>query len=291
MKKAAVIGANGQLGSDMVKVLVNQKWRVTPLLHRQIEVKDVSGVYKNLNRIKPTIVVNTAAFHDPVACEQRPEEAFEVNGLGVKNLAQWCRDNQATLVHFSTDYVFGGDIKRHRPYTETDSVAPQSIYAISKITGELFVQSILKKFFLVRTCGLYGTAGSRVKGKNFVDKRIEQARRGETIYMVDDQILSPTYTVNLAENVAKLLKTSNYGLYHMSSLGVCSWYEFTLEILRLTGLKAKVISVKTDDAKAGVIRPRYSVLSKSKLIRLKLNRMRHWRENLKLYLQEKGYQI
>ncbi|MBI2010399.1 MAG: sugar nucleotide-binding protein, partial [Candidatus Chisholmbacteria bacterium] len=104
-----------------------------------------------------------------------------------------------------------------------------------------------------------------------------------------DQILSPTYTMNLAQNVAALLKIKKYGLYHMSSKGSCSWYEFTREILRLTGLKTKAVLVKTDDSKAGVVRPRYSVLSKAKLTKLGLNQMRHWRENLKVYLREKGY--
>ncbi|MBI2010491.1 MAG: NAD(P)-dependent oxidoreductase, partial [Candidatus Chisholmbacteria bacterium] len=216
MEKVAVIGANGQLGSDLVKVLRQQKWPVTPLLHRQIEVKDRRSVSLCLSRIKPNVVINTAAFHDLVACEQRPQEAFEVNALGVGNLAYWCRENQATLVHFSTDYVFGGDEKR-RPYQETDPVAPQSVYAISKLAGELLVQTIVPRYFLIRTSGLYGTAGSRVKGSNFVEKRIAQAKLGETIYMVADQILSPTYTMNLAQNVAALLKIKKYGLYHMSS--------------------------------------------------------------------------
>lgn len=291
MTKVAVIGANGQLGSDIVKVFRAKKWRVTPLLHHQIEIKDWRRVHTALGRVRPTIVINTAAFHDTVACERQPQKALTVNGLGVKNLADWCRDNQALLVHFSTDYVFGGEVQRRRPYRETDAVAPQSVYAISKITGELFIQARLQKYFLIRTCGLYGVAGSRVKGKNFVDKRIDQAKKGETIYMVDDQVLSPTYTVTLAENVALLLKTRSFGLYHMSSMGACSWYEFTKEILRLVGLRTEVVRVKTDDMKAGVIRPRYSVLSKSKLTSLNLNQMRHWRENLKVYLREKGYLI
>ena len=150
MKRVAVIGANGQLGSEVVKVFGERKWRVTPLLHRDIEIKSFASISRSLTSLKPSIVINTAAFHDLVMCEKRPEEAFRVNAFGVRNLCQWATKTNAVLVHFSTDYVFGGDLKRKKPYSETDQVAPQSAYAVSKVAGEFFLQ-LVKRFFLIRT--------------------------------------------------------------------------------------------------------------------------------------------
>lgn len=279
MKKVAIIGANGQLGSELLKVYRD----AVPLTHKQIEVADEKSVKKNLDKWKPEIVINTAAMHNLEQCELKPQTAWAVNVMGVKYLADWCSQNKATLVHISTDYVFGEDIKRHRPYSENDMVAPQSVYAVSKAAGEFWVKN-MQKFFLIRTCGLYGMAGSQAKGGNFVDKRIIQAKRGETIYMVSDQVVSPTYVVNLAENMARVLATKHYGIYHMTSQGSCSWYEFTKEILKLTGLRTKLVAVK----KRQSLRPHYSVLSKSKLTKIGLNYMNSWQKNLHLYLYEKG---
>lgn len=280
MKKIVIIGANGQLGSELLKVYKD----AVPLTHEQIEIGDKQSVKKSLDRWKPGIVINTAAMHNLEQCELKPQTAWAVNVMGVKYLADWCKENKAILVHTSTDYVFGGNISRKKPYMEDDAIAPQSVYAISKAAGEFLVKN-LPRYFLIRTCGLYGVAGSQVKGGNFVDKRIDQITRGEIIHMVADQIVSPTYTVNLAQNMKKLLATRHYGVYHMSSTGSCSWFEFTKEILKLTGLKTKVVPVKSPQ---GSIRPNYSVLSKSKLTKLGLNYMNSWQKNLRLYLYEKG---
>lgn len=288
MKTVAIIGASGQLGTDLMRVFGQNNWQMVPLTHKQIEISDRKSVNENLDEYQPDMVINTAAVHNLDECELDFQRALAVNTTGVKHLVDWCGNYGATLVHISTDYVFGGDGKRHRPYAETDPVAPQSSYAISKAAGEFWVKN-LKKFFLIRTCGLYGVAGSQAKAGNFVDKRITQATRGETIYMVSDQLVSPTYTLNLAENMAQLLATKKYGTYHMTSQGACSWYEFTQEILQLMRLKAKVMPVKTQTKPGSPVRPRYSVLTNRALKRIGLDHMRHWRENLKLYLQEKCY--
>ena len=289
LRPVVVIGAGGQLGYDLVRILRQKRWSVIPLTHQQLEIKDDRQVKRMLGRLKPEVVINTAAFHHLPNCETNPQEAFAVNMLGVSHLASWCKDNEVVLVHFSTDYVFGGDVKRRRAYTETDPVAPQSLYAVSKVAGEMMVQTMLKRHFIIRTSGLYGAAGSAAKGGNFVERMIAKAKSGETIHMVDDQVLSPTYTVNLAENVARLIKTDKFGLYHAVSGGQCSWYEFTKEIFRLLAMQVKVVPVKSNHKQAGAVRPAYSVLSTDKLTSLGINTMRHWRENLKLYLQEKGY--
>ncbi len=288
MKTVAIIGANGQLGTDLVGVFGARRWRVFPFDLPNFDVTDWAKTRILLGRAKPDLVINTAAYHFLPDCEKHPEIAFEVNALAIKNLANWASEHNIVLMHLSSDYVFGGKLLS-RAYKEEDAVAPQSVYAVSKAAGEWLLRQTCRKYFLIRTSGLFGKAGTAAKGGNFVDKRIEQAMKKETIYMVEDQVLCPTYTKNLAENIELLVGTKKYGLYHMVSRGNCSWYEFTKEILRLTKLKTKLTAVKTDDSKAGVVRPRYSVLSISKLRLLGLSGMNHWKKNLKLYLQEKGY--
>lgn len=288
MKTVAVIGANGQLGSDIVKVF-SKGWKVYTLLHKDVEIKEKKSVFRVLRKIKAQVIINTAAYHQLNECELNPLEAWRVNAVGVKNLAEWSKENKVSLVHISTNYVFGGESGRKRPYKENDPVWPQSTYAITKLAGEFLLRSITPRHFVIRTAGLYGVAGSSVKGSNFVDNVIDKAKRKETINMVSDQVLSPTYTRNLAENLERLVKTNKFGLYHMTSKRSCSWYEFTRYTLKQTNLKTKVVPIKTDDQASGVIRPRYSVLTNSRLRGLSLDNMNPWKKSLKLYLKEKGY--
>ena len=287
--RVVIIGSNGQLGTDLVRVFNNTHWQVVGLTNRDIEVKDESRVIQILGKYNPQIVINTAAFHDLVACEQNPQEAMMVNAMGVLYLAKWCSGNEAILAHLSTDYVFGGNADRSKPYVETDAIAPQSAYAISKAAGELLLRLYAPRNFLIRTSGLFGTAGSFVKGTNFVDQRVEQMKRGETVHMVDDQVLSPTFTLNLAQTMEKLIGTKKYGVYHMVSHGQCSWYQFTVEIKNLLGLDVQVVAVKTNDNKSGVVRPRYSVLKNENLKKIGVDYMNPWRKNLRLYLEAKGW--
>lgn len=289
MKTVAIIGACGQLGTDLVKTFQKKKWQVISLDLPRFDVTQSSMVKRTFSTYSPQIIVNTAAYHFLPDCEAHPDVAFAVNALGVKFLSLWAATHNAVMAHISTDYVFGGDLARRRPYSETDQVAPQSMYAISKAAGEFVLKQTCPRSFLIRTSGLFGAAGSAGKGGNFVDKRVEQARRGEVIRMVDDQVLSPTYTLNLAENIALLVTTRKYGTYHMASHGYCSWYNFTKEILRLIKIKTRLVAVKTDDRIAGVIRPRFSALSTKKLHLARLDHLNHWRINLRLYLHEKGF--
>ncbi len=278
-----LIGANGQLGSDLVRVLAGEG--LVPLTHRDIEICDAGGTRMVITRHQPQIVINTAAYHRVDECETNVEKSFQVNTFGVRNLALACREVGAALVHISTDYVFDG--RKVAPYVETDLPNPINVYGASKLAGEHFVRYLLDKYFIVRTSGLYGVAGSSGKGGNFVESRLKQARDGKTIRMVNDQVLSPTYTLDLAHQIHRLIQTEHYGLYHITNAGSCSWYDFTAEILKLSGLETGLIPQSTDRSGAAAQRPAYSVLENAALARLGLDEMRPWTEALAAYLRER----
>ena len=289
MKTIALIGANGQLANDIFRVFDKQLWRIYCLYHRDIEIKDSNSISKCLTKLKANIIINTAAYHNTDLCEENGQEAFAVNTLGVRNLCFWCAKNACTLVHFSTDYVFGSDKNRDVPYEEEDPVGPINLYGVSKVAGEFFIQSILKRYFLIRTSGLFGSAGSSVKGGNFVDFIIRESQSGRKMKVVSDQIFSPTYTKNVAENLEVLLQTNNFGLYHMVSQNQCSWFELARTIGMYMNLTSPIQSISTKIHEFKAQRPLYSVLANKKLQRLGIDRMNTWQDNIRLYLQEKRY--
>jgi dTDP-4-dehydrorhamnose reductase len=284
--KVLLIGANGQLGSDLKKVFAAAGDEVVALTHAQMDVCNPEQVAAVVADVRPQAVLNTAAFHKVEECEKKPELAFQVNGSAAMNLAQVCQKAGATLVHFSTDYVFGG-YSRNTPFEETDRPAPQNVYGISKLAGEYLIASNTDRYLVVRVCGLYGIAGSSGKGGNFVENMLKKALAGEAVRVVEDQVLTPTYTVDLAKAVRQLIQTEKFGLYHLSSEGQCSWYEFTRHIFECAGLKANLTGCKTGDFPSPVKRPAYSVLSKAKLRGVGLS-IPSWQDALPRYLKERA---
>jgi dTDP-4-dehydrorhamnose reductase len=282
--KIALLGANGQLARDLQRAL--DRHSITPLTHNEVDITDHVRTRAVLMDMRPDVIVNTTAYHRVDDCEVRPETAFAVNTLAVLNLVRLANELDGVLVHFSTDYVFDGQFSE--PYTEKSAPRPLSVYANSKLAGEFLVRATSKKYFLIRTCGLYGSAGSRGKGGNFVETMLAKAKRGESIQVVDDQVLTPTYTVDLANQIAPLLSTNQYGLFHITNEGSCSWYEFARTIFDTAGIEADLSPTTSDLYKTAAIRPRYSVLDNARLKELGLNQMRHWREALAAYLKEKS---
>jgi dTDP-4-dehydrorhamnose reductase len=226
--------------------------------------------------------VNTTAYHRVDDCEAQAELAYGVNAIAVLNLIRIANDIDAALVHFSTDYVFDGSGRT--PYSEDSVALPLSIYGNSKLAGELLVRTTARRFFLIRTCGLYGRAGSRGKGGNFVETMLAKAKNGDAIRVVDDQTLTPTSTLELARQLSVLMKTAHYGLYHATCEGACSWYEFAAAIFEIAGIAANLSPTTSELYKTPASRPHYSVLENARLKRLGLNRMRNWREALAEYL-------
>lgn len=280
--RVLLIGANGQLGTDLQSVFCSRGVDFVPLTHKELDVCNFDAVAGIVNEVKPEVVVNTSAFHKVEVCETQPARSFEVNAIAVRNLAQTCERAGSVLVHFSTDYVFDG--KRQTPYAEEDLPRPLSVYATSKLAGEALLAASLDRYFLIRTCGLYGIAGSSGKGGNFVETMLKKGKEGSPIRVVSDQILTPTFTGDLAAVVNQLLQTDAYGLYHVSAEGQCSWYEFARAIFELENMKVDLSPVSTQEFPSPVRRPPYSVLSKEKLRGLGLS-MPEWRDGLARYLQ------
>ncbi len=283
--KLVITGAQGQLASDLVKAL--STWDLVPLSHTDLDICDFVYTRHVLTKVKPHVVINTAAFHRVDECEDEPSKAFWVNTYAVRKLAQVCAELNCTLVHISTDYVFGGE--KRTPYTEDDAPNPLNVYGVSKLAGEYFVRHISPKHFIIRTSGLYGVAGSSGKGGNFVETMIRLAKEGKPIRVVTDQLLTPTYTKDLAAKIKELLQTEAYGLYHITNSSECSWYEFASKIFELLGMKPDFGPTTSAEFGAKAKRPAYSVLAHERLKQLGLDDLRPWPEALEAYLREKGH--
>ena len=281
--KILLIGASGQLGADLVKALAGHQLLVPP--RRSLDLVRFERVRRFLQSERPQVVINTAAFHRVDDCESQVSTALQVNGEAVHNLALAAREVGAALVHYSTDYVFDGAARR--PYREDDLARPLNVYGVSKLAGEHLLESVWEKHFLIRTCGLYGRAGSRGKGGNFVETMIRKAAGKESIRVVDDQRLTPTSTRELARATAALIETSHYGLFHVTSKGNCTWYEFAGEIFRLLGLEPDLAPTTSDAFAAGARRPAYSVLANHHLEELGMDDLEHWRDALREYLGDR----
>jgi dTDP-4-dehydrorhamnose reductase len=276
-----LIGASGQLGTDLAKVSRGRGDMVLPLAHSEVDIRDSGTLKAVVADRRPDIVISTAAFHKVEECEKQPLVAFDVNAVGAANLAHACECAGCALVFFSSDYVFGN--AQRRPYSETDLPQPLNAYGVSKLAGEHLIAIGCKRHFIIRTCGLYGLAGSSGKGGNFVENMLKKAASGRQIKVVDDQVLTPSYTVDVARAVADLIPTERYGTYHISNEGECSWYRFTEEIFRQEGLSTDLVPVATDQFYSAVQRPGYSVLSKQKLRAAQIE-MPHWQDALTRYI-------
>jgi dTDP-4-dehydrorhamnose reductase len=283
--KILIIGADGQLGTDLCRVIPKAEQVLLTLKDIDITKKETLSIIK---KHAPEVVINTAAYHRVDDCEDHEDPAFAVNAIGVKHLAEACLEIDAAMVHVSTDYVFDGEKKE--PYVETDAPSPRSVYGISKLAGELCVKYILKKYFIVRSAGLYGAAGCMGKGgSNFVDNIIRRAETQPELKVVTDEVLSPTYTLDLAGKIYELAQTGYYGLYHIVNHGGTSWYDFTVKIFELMGRKVEVTPTTSSEYKTKARRPHYSVLRNAKLEQLGRDDLRSWEDALRAYLAEKGY--
>ncbi len=280
--RIVLIGANGQLGTDLVRVLQGKETLV-PLTHRDVEVCHFGETRRVLGEARPDVVINTAAWVQVDRCEEEVERSFQVNTWAVRNLALICQELGCQLVHLSTDYVFDG--KKGSPYGEEDLPCPLNVYGVSKLAGEYFVRVLCRRHLVVRSSGLYGVAGSRGKGGNFVETMIRLAGEGRVLRVVHDQVLAPTYTRDLAETLAGLIRAQASGLYHIANDGECSWYEFARRIFDLLGLRPTLLPITTQALGARALRPAYSVLRSRRLP----SKLRPWPEALEAYLKEKGY--
>lgn len=285
--KIVVIGSNGQMGSDLVKTSKNKGHEIIPLCHSDIDVTDLESSKKVLKAIGPDAIINCAAYVRVDDAEDLADKAFAINALGARNIALVCRDLDSILMHISTDYIFDG--RKNKAYTEKDIPSPLNVYGNSKLAGEYFSRNIVEKHYIIRSSSLFGAAGASGKGGNFVETMIKKARSGEEIKVVDDMIMSPTYTRDAADMIYGILaKELPFGIYHVTNSGQCSWYEFAEAIFEVMGMKVRLFRTKTNVLQSKAKRPMFSALISIWLKKYGL-KMESWETALEMYLIEKKY--
>ncbi|WP_235272247.1 dTDP-4-dehydrorhamnose reductase [Methanosarcina mazei] len=262
--KTLIIGASGMLGSDLCKVFPD----AVKLTHHDLDITDREQVIESILKIKPDVVINAAAYTNVDGCEDNKELALQVNGYGPGYIAEACARAGAKLVHFSTDYVFNGSKKE---YVESDIPDPINVYGDSKLLGEKKIIENMDDYRIVRISWLFG-----IHGKNFVETMLKLSGEMDTVKVVNDQFGKPTYTMDLASKVKEIIELDP-GIYHITNDGICSWYEFASSIID------NVIPCTSEEFPRKAKRPKYSVL-----VNTKTEPMRHWREALKDYLQERN---
>jgi dTDP-4-dehydrorhamnose reductase len=284
--RCALIGAAGQLGFDLARTF-DLPGELVRLTRADFDLLDARAAARVLRDLRPTHVVNTAAYNQVDRAEEDPAPAFALNADAVGALADLCESLGATLVHFSTDYVFDG--RRATPYGEDDAPGPLSRYGESKLAGERMALTRCRQALVFRVCGLFGVARSAGKGgTNFVETMLRLAGEGRSIRVVRDQVLTPSYTLDLAAKVWRVMARGTHGLYHLTNAGATSWYDFAREIFRLSGLTPDLAGVTAAEYGARARRPAYSVLRHGRLAALGEDDLRPWPEALAAYLRERG---
>ncbi len=281
--KVALVGAAGQLGTALAASRPAAV-SLVPLGHADIEIREMTSVESALTKARADWVINAAAYNFVDRAEDEPELAYAVNALGPQNLARWCAAQNAILVHVSTDYVFT-DSPGRTPHVETESPAPASVYAKSKLAGEELVQAECPAHFVVRTCGLYGRAQSAGKG-NFVRTMLRMAAEGRPLKVVDDQHCTPSYAADVAVAIWRLLESRRFGLYHATNSGATTWHGFACEIFRAAGLDVAVAAIPSRDFPQKAKRPAYSVLDCSKLAATIGSSLPTWQDALVHYVPQ-----
>ncbi|OIO31868.1 MAG: dTDP-4-dehydrorhamnose reductase [Nitrospirae bacterium CG1_02_44_142] len=252
--KILITGSEGMLARDLMPVL-KENHEMMPLSKKEMDITQKDAVIKNIKSSAPDIVINCAAYTKVDTAEEESVSAFQVNGIGVQNLAIACTEMQIPLCHISTDYVFDG--RKGRPYTPFDNTNPLSVYGESKLAGERYIQWLMNKFYIVRTSGLYGRGDN-----NFVLTILRLAKEQQSVKVVTDQICSPTSTLSLSAGIKKLIESGNFGIYHITddSGGGISWFNYAREIVSMAGISADIIPVTSEEFSRPAKRPAYSVL-------------------------------
>lgn len=253
MKKIIVTGCNGQLGRAVnLFFRDNKDISFVNTDVGELDITNIDKVMELAREVQPYAIINCAAHTGVDACETEYDKAFKINAIGPRNLSIAARETGAKLMHISTDYVFDG--KGTRPYVETDATNPQGAYGSTKLAGENFVKDFADRYFILRTAWLYGD------GKNFAKTMLRLSETNEKVRVVGDQFGSPTSASELTKAINALLFTENYGMFHATCEGSCSWAEFAEEVFRLAGKATKVEAITTEEFGAQAPRPAYSVL-------------------------------
>lgn len=272
--KVALTGADGMLGHAVRRTFSDLD--LIPFSHDELDITSLDDAVTKLRDARPDYLIHAAAFTNVDACETEPETAYLVNGIGTRNVTIACEEIRCPIIHISSDYVFDG--MKTSPYDEWDTPGPLGKYGISKLMAERFVSSLTNRFYIVRTSWLYGS-----NGKNFVDTIIRLLKEQDTLRVVNDQFGSPTLTDDLARLLRELMG-HGYGIYHATNSGVCTWYEFAVEIMEKRGVSKKIVPVTSEEFKRPARRPANSALNDTMLRLEGIPPLRHWEDALDEYL-------
>ncbi|QDR82788.1 dTDP-4-dehydrorhamnose reductase [Sporomusa termitida] len=276
--KMLITGGTGQLGRAFSELTNIADVQLFSFSSRELNVTDTQQIRTIFNQIRPDAVIHAGAFTAVDAAESQADAAFKVNVTGTRNIAAACLHYSSKLIYISTDYVFDG--KSSHPYTEFDQPNPLNIYGRSKLEGEKIAARICPRLYIVRTSWLYGL------GHNFIHTILKLAKEREFLTIVNDQIGSPTNSLDLAQGIMTLVHTWDYGTYHMSNKGQCTWHEFAREIVRLTGQSVDIRPISTAELALPAARPAYSVLRNYMLELAGGDYFRSWQEGLQDYIKK-----
>ncbi|MCI9533606.1 MAG: dTDP-4-dehydrorhamnose reductase [Lachnospiraceae bacterium] len=275
--KVLVTGAKGQLGRDLMNELERQGLEGIGVDVEEMDITDPEKCRSVIGRAGADAVIHCAAYTAVDAAEDQAELCRRINGEGTRNVAEACRDAGVKLMYISTDYVFDG--QGTRPWEPDDERAPLNVYGQTKYEGELAIEELLDRYYIIRIAWVFGAAG-----KNFIKTMLRLGKEKGAVSVVDDQVGSPTYTYDLARLLVDMVQTEHYGRYHATNEGECSWYEFACEIFRQAGLKVQVTPVSSEAFAARAKRPANSRMSKEKLTEKGFVRLPDWQDALRRFL-------
>ena len=262
-KRAIVLGAQGQLGVELCAELRRRGYEVRSFERKALNICDWEKVERAFGEFEPAAVFNAAAYNQVDVAEREPVPAFEANALGVRNLALACRQNDARLIHFSTDYVFDGTLGR--PYSETDATHPLGAYAVSKLAGELYAQAYLDRPLIVRTSGVFGPGALKTARGNFPELMMRLAREGKPIRVVEDHVASPTYAPALASRSIDMLEKNLDGVFHTGGGEAISWFHYARLIFEKAGIEANLTATDEREYRTLARRPKFSALDNARM--------------------------
>ncbi|MCF8428764.1 MAG: dTDP-4-dehydrorhamnose reductase [Bacteroidia bacterium] len=283
MKKILIIGAKGQLGSDINTCLRNNNYKTLTPNHEELDITNFEKVKEYILKNKPEIIINTAAYHHVDKCEEFPFLATLINSNAPTYISKLCKEINCKFIHFSTDYVFDG--AKGKPYVETDLPNPLNVYGKSKYEGEKEILKANDHALIIRVSALYGVNPCRAKnGLNFIQLMLKLASERDEITVVGDEYVSPTATFDIANILPEIIAKDLSGIVHLTSEGACSWYEFAKEIMDYTNTNINIKQVPSSHFPAKTPRPKYSVLENQTLKNNGIKSMPHWRDALHIYL-------
>ena len=287
MLRVLITGANGQLGRAVIQIIRDKKSYKLYITSRKgkaeeaiwpLDIANETAVYEYIKKVKPDIIINCAAYTAVDLCESESDKAYRINALGPKYLSIAAENIGAKLIHISTDYVYDG--QANKPYIEGDCTNPINTYGKTKLAGDMYVQDLCKKSFILRVAWVYGD------GKNFVKTMLGLADSGKHLRVVADQFGTPTSALEIARVIAFLMETESYGVYHATCEGSTSWYEFAREIFQQTGKMVSIEAIPTTEYPTPAKRPMYSVLDNKALRERHGYVMKDWKDAFKEYLND-----